>query len=78
VCALFLPQYFRYSIEAKQVESTGTESDRSFTGRFTRVLSVFFVLKNQKKRKQRMKREEYGVSKEGEHRRMYVCFMVYI
>jgi len=38
VCALWLPRYFRYSIEAKQVESIGTGSDRSFTGIFTCVL----------------------------------------
>jgi len=47
---LLLPRYFRYSIEAKQVEFIGTGSDRSFTGMFTCVLKFFYVLKNEKKR----------------------------
>ena len=34
VCVLWLPRYFRYSIETKRVESTGKESDRSFIGLF--------------------------------------------
>ena len=49
---------------AKRVESIGTESDRSFIGLFTCVLMVFNILKNKKKRKQRLEREGYGENKE--------------
>ena len=42
---VWLPRYFRYSIEAKGVESTRTRSDISFTGQFTCMLSVLQCLK---------------------------------
>jgi len=61
---LWLPRYFCYSIEAKRVESTWMGGDKSSTGRFTCVLSVLQSLKNQKKRKQIMKREAYGGNKD--------------
>ena len=41
----------------KRVESKRTGSDRNFTGMFTCVLKFFNVLKNEKKRKQRMKKK---------------------
>jgi len=51
VCALWLPRYFRYSIEAKWVESTGMKSDRRFIGIFTCVLTVLLCLKESKEKK---------------------------
>ena len=42
-CVLCLPRYFRYSMVAKRVESTGMGSDRSIIGRFTCVLVFFKV-----------------------------------
>ena len=48
---LWLPRYFRYSIEAKRVKSKGTGSDRSFTGMFTCMLSVLQSFKESKEKK---------------------------
>jgi len=48
---LWLPRYFRYSIEAKQVESTGTGSDRRFTGLCTCVLKFLLCFKESKEKK---------------------------
>ena len=55
-----LPRYFRYSLEAKQVESTRTGSDISFIGMFTCVLKFLLCFKESKEKKQKVKREEYG------------------
>ena len=57
---LWLPQNFRYSIEAKRVESTGTDSDRSFTGMFTCVLKFLQRFKESKEKKTKSEREEYS------------------
>jgi len=57
---LWLPRHFRYSIEAKQVESTRTKSDRSFTGLFTCVIKFLQHFKESKEKKQKMRREEHG------------------
>ena len=46
-----LPRYFCYSMEAKRVESTGTESDRTFTGMFTYVLKFLQRFKESKGKK---------------------------
>ena len=75
VCVLWL--YFCYSIEAKRVESTKTGGDRSINGMFTCVLTALYVSKNQKKRKQRMKREVYGENKDRNiKKKVFVVFEI--
>ena len=74
----WLPRYFHYSIEAKQVESTGTGSDRSFTGMFMCVLSVLQCLKRNENKQ--VEREEYSETQRGgKHKKDYFCdFCLYI
>ena len=48
---LWLLRYFRYSIEAKWVEYTGTESDKSLTDMFTYVLKFLLCFKESKEKK---------------------------
>ena len=71
VCVLWLPRYFRYSIEVKRVESTGTRSDRSFTGLFTCVLTVFYILKNEKKTKNGKRKIRW--KQRQKHWKEYIC-----
>ena len=51
MCVLWLPRYFCYSIEAKPVESTRTEGDRSINNMFTCVLIVLLSFKESKEKK---------------------------
>ena len=51
VCARWLPRYFRYSIEAKRVESTKMGNDKSFHGMFTCVLKFLQHFKESKENK---------------------------
>ena len=63
MCAL-ASSIFHYSTEAKRVESTGTRSDRSFTGMFTCMLSVLQSFKASKEKKTRNEREKYDGNEE--------------
>ena len=80
VCVLWLPRYFCYSIEVKRVESTGTGSDRNFTGMFMCVLKFLQCLKESKeKKKQRLKREVRWKQRSDKHRRMiFMILFVYL
>ena len=51
VCVLWLPRYFRYSIEAKTSRIHKEGGDRSFTSWFTCVLKVLQCFKEWKERK---------------------------
>ena len=48
---LLLPQYFRYSIEAKRVESIMMGEDRSINGMFVCMLAVLLSFKESKEKK---------------------------
>jgi len=61
---LWLPRYFRYSIEVKQVESTGTGGDRSFHGMFTCVLMVLLCFKESKEKKTKNEKRKYSENKD--------------
>ena len=52
--------------------------DRSFTDQFTCVLMVLQCLKNQKKRKQRMKREVYDGNKDKNIKEKVFVIFVFI
>ena len=51
VCALWLPQYFCYSIEDKMSRIYKDGRDRSFTGMFMCVLKFFQHFKESKEKK---------------------------
>ena len=61
VCVLWLPRYFRYSIEAKRDKSIETGSDRSFIGMFTCMLSVLQCFKEWKENKTKSGKEKSTV-----------------
>ena len=76
---LWLPQCFRYSIEAKRVESIRTGSDRSLHGKFTCVLTVLQCLKEWKEKKKEWK-EKYGkIRRSGNiEDKMFVVFGIFL
>jgi len=80
VYVLWLPRYFRYSIEAKWVESTGTESDKSFTGLFTCVLKFLLCFKEskEKKTKNEKRRVRWNTKKWETLKKMVFVILVYI
>ena len=74
VCVLWLPRYFRYSIEPKWVEFTRTKSDRSFTGIFKCVLRFLQHFKESKEKKTKSgKRRVWWNTKKWEYRRENIC-----
>ena len=77
---LWLPRYFRYSIKAKPVESTGTGSDKSFTEIFTYVLSVLQSLKEWKENKTKNEKRSTVKHKEVENieQNMFVIFGMFL
>ena len=77
VCVLWLPQYFRYSIDAKQVESTRTGSDRSFTVLFTYVLTILLCFKKMTRKENKEWKEKDTVeTKKRNIEEWYLWFLV--
>ena len=66
----WLPLYFRYSIEAKRVESIRTGSDGSFIGMFTYVLKFLQCLKECREKKIKNEKRSFDeTQRSGKHKK---------
>ena len=74
VMMLWLSRYFRYSIQAIRVESTGTGGDRSISSSFTLVVNKVFLVKEEKEKKRKQEVMEGEGDENSECKKQYWWF----